>query len=478
MNTLEDIEKLTATNLAYAPILVALEKYKKTPMTGFHIPGHNRGEGVLAAFSEIVGADVLKLDTTDEFDNIGTLHPRTGAIKEAMTLAAEAFGAKRTFFLTGGSTIGNLAIAFGTTKPNDEILIGRNCHRSVLAGMVISGANPAWVIPKKLDDWAIFGAVEPSQIKAQLENNENISLVWVTNPTYEGVISDIEGISKICKEYNVPLVVDEAHGCLWNFSNQLPTSALHLGADAVVHSLHKTGGSMVQSSMLHISHNSKFDVEKIERALMLMHSTSPSVLLLASLDCARANLTSFEGREKIEAAIENAIYFRKSLEGFENISILNEKAGINFDLTKIFIKVKGLSGVRLEKILEEEFEIEIESASDEGLLILSNIGGKKSEFDYLINALKTIASRNYHRNEGDVSIKYTPLVDPKIIMSPRSAFFVSKEVVKKQEAIGRICSEVIALCPPGISVLLPGEVIREEHLPYLTGYDVIEVVKN
>ena len=462
------------------PILEALKNYKNAPMTGFHIPGHNCGQGVLKEFVDLVGADALKLDTTDEFDNLGTLHPATGAIKDAMDLCAQQFGVKRTFFLTGGSTIGNLAIALGNTKSTNDVLIGRNCHRSVLTGMIISGANPTWLIPKKLSDWAIFGAIQPEHVQKQLENNKNISLVWVTNPTYEGVISDIESIAKICRAHNVPLVVDEAHGALWKFSDKLPTSAIDLGADAVVHSFHKTGGSMVQSSMLHITKNSLLDVEKVERSLMLLHSTSPSVLLLASLDCARANLSSDEGKGKIEAAIENAKYFRNTLKNVENLSILDEDEGINFDITKIFLKVEGLSGVKLEEILEHEFKIEIESASDEGLLVLSNIGGCREEFEHLINALKTIAERDYTRSEFGESdaVRYTPLVDPKIIMSPRVAYFCSKEVVKKSECIGRICSQVIALCPPGISVLLPGELIREEHIPYLTGYEEIEVVCN
>lgn len=460
------------------PILEALKNYKAAPMTGFHIPGHNCGQGVLKEFVDLVGTDALKLDTTDEFDNLGTLHPATGAIKEAMDLCAEQFGVKRTFFLTGGSTIGNLAVALGATKSTNDVLIGRNCHRSVLTGMIISGANPHWLIPKKLSDWAIFGAIEPTHVEEQLKNNKNISLVWVTNPTYEGVISDIKTIAEICHRYNVPLVVDEAHGALWKFSDELPTSAVDLGADAVLHSFHKTGGSMVQSSMLHITQNSLLDVEKVERSLMLLHSTSPSVLLLASLDCARANLSSGEGRAQIKAAIENARYFRDALKNIGNLSVLD--AGVDFDITKIFLKIEGLSGVCLEKILEHEFKIEIESASDEGLLVLSNIGGCKGEFDYLINALKTIAARNHQRTEAGESdaVRYTPLVDPKIIMSPRVAYFCSKEVVKKSDAIGRICSQVIALCPPGISVLLPGELIREEHMPYLTCYDKIEVVRN
>lgn len=460
----------------YAPLVEAMKRYKNKPAVGFHIPGHNRGHAILPDFSNLVGQDVLSIDTTDEFDNLGTLFPSTGAIDEAQKLAAEAFGAKRTFFLTAGSTIANLALAFGITSVNQEIIIGRNCHRSVLSGMIISGANPNWIIPKKLNDWAIYGAIDPIELRRKLEDNPKTSLVWVTNPTYEGVVSDIEAISLICKEFDVPLIVDEAHGCLWNFSNVLPKSALKCGADAVVHSLHKTGGSMTQSSMLHISKNSKFDVHKIEHALKLLHTTSPSLLLLSSLDSARAFLASKYGKIAIENAIDNALYFRENASKISGVHVLNHLNNVSFDVTKIFLKVDGLSGKRLESILELDFGIEIESASDEGILILSNIGGKKEEFDVLLNALNEIFKRNYPDITHLEGIKFMPLTTPNVVMSPREAYFKNKELVLKADSIGRICAEVIALCPPGISVLLPGEVISEEHLPYLSEYNEIEVI--
>ena len=460
----------------YAPLVEAMKRYKENPCTGFHIPGHNRGQGVYDDFASLIGIDALNIDTTDEFDNLGTLFPSTGVIDEAQRLAAEAFGSKRTFFLTGGSTIANLALAFALTKPNDKIAIGRNCHRSVLSGMIISGANPNWIMPKKLDDWAIYGSLDAISLRKCLESDPDISLVWVTNPTYEGVVSDIEAISHVCHEFNVPLIVDEAHGCLWNFSDILPKSALKCGADAVVHSLHKTGGSMTQSSMLHISKNSKFDIHKVEHALKLLHTTSPSLLLLTSLDAARAYLSSSKGAQAINNAIDNALYFRGEAAKIDGVRVLNSKSNVRFDITKIFLKVDGLSGKRLESILELDFQIEIESASDEGILILSNIGNTKEEFDVLLAALRKITASNYPDLAYLEGIKFMPLTAPKVVMSPREAYFSKKERIKKEDAIGRVCAEVIALCPPGISVLLPGELIGEEHLPYLSDFSEIDVL--
>lgn len=463
--------------IVQAPLVNALLEYKKSPCTGFHIPGHNRGAAVFNPFKKIIGNDVLSVDTTDEFDNLGTLHPATGAIKAAMDMASVCYNSKKTFFITSGSTISNLAIAFGAISPTDEIAVARNSHRSVLTGAILTGANPLWLMPKKLDDWAIFGAVSADELNSKLAENPKIKFVWITNPTYEGVVSDVKSIAKICHKKNIPLIVDEAHGSLWNFHSELPETALNLGADAVVHSLHKTGGAMTQSSMLHIGKNSILDVEKIEHALKLLHTTSPSIILLASLDAARASLSSKEGHLKIQNAIDNAKFFRHEASKIDNVSILGENSNIETDVTKIFFKIKGLTGKRLESVLELDFNIEVESASDEGVLVLSNIGGTRSEFEYLLYAVKTIANNNYADLARFENVKFMPLTTPVVVMTPREAYFANKERIKKEDAIGRISAEVIALCPPGISVLLPGEIISSKHLPYLSEYTEIDVVK-
>lgn len=459
------------------PIVDALKQAYENPTYQFHIPGHTKGIGVLPEFRKLIGTKALSLDTTDEFDNLGTLHPATGPIKEAQELAAKAFGAKKTFFLLNGSTAGNLAIAMGLTKKGQRILTNRNCHRSILTGMIISGAEPLWLIPKRFEDWGIWGNVTPESVEEALNSHDDISMVWITNPTYEGVVSDIKSISAICKKHNVPLIVDEAHACLWNFSKHLPTTALQLGADAVVHSLHKTGGSMSQSSMLHISENSCLDVDAVEKALKLLHTTSPSLILLASLDAARANLESPRGKKQLERAISNAKYLRREIEQMEHIHDLKPDFGYLTDVTKVFIRADGLSGKRLESILEIEFGIEVESASDAGLLILSNLGNTRNDMQYLVKCLQTIDKSHYSDICYLENKKHMPMLTPIIKMSLREAFYSEKETIPKDKAIGRIAAEVIAECPPGIAVLLPGELITEAHLPYLADYEFIEVIK-
>ena len=470
------------TNLAdsqkvCAPIVEALKKACDNPTYQFHIPGHTKGNGSLPEFKKLIGTKALSIDTTDEFDGLGTLHPATGPIKEAQELAAKAFGAQKTFFLLNGSTAGNLAIGMALTKKGQKVIINRNCHRSALTGLMISGAEPIWICPNRIEDWSVWGNIQASDIEQAIKNNDNVGLVWITNPTYEGVVSDIKSISAVCKKYNIPLVVDEAHGCLWNFNKHLPETALKLGADAVVHSLHKTGGSMSQSSMLHIAKNSLINPDDVEKALKLLHTTSPSLLLLASLDSARATLESKSGQALLERMIKNAKYLRTRLDSIPNLHQLKSDFGYKTDVTKVFIKIDGLSGKRLESILEIDFGIEVESASDIGVLILCNMGNKRSDFVYLADALEKIATNNYTDICYLENRKHMPMLTPIIEMSLREAYYAEKETVAKEDAVGRISAEVIAECPPGISILLPGELITEEHLPYLNDYTTLEVVK-
>ena len=468
-----EIKELTRVK---APIVEALKHAYENPSYQFHIPGHTKGKAIFKDFKKLIGEKVLNIDTTDEFDNLGTLHPATGPIKEAQELAAQVFGAEKTFFLLNGSTAGNLAVGMALTRAGKKVVINRNCHRSALTGLMISGAEPIWICPSKIEDWSIWGSIQASTIEETLKANKDVDLVWITNPTYEGVVSDIKSISAVCKKYNVPLVVDEAHGCLWNFNNHLPETALKLGADVVLHSLHKTGGSMSQSSMIHVAKNGLVNPDDLEKALKLMHTTSPSLLLLASLDAARATLQSKSGQALLDRTIKNAKYLRKRLDSIPNLHQLKTDFGYMTDVTKVFIKIDGLSGKRLESILEIDFNIEVESASDIGVLILCNLGNKRSDFKYLADALEKIASNHYMDICYLENRKHMPMLEPQIKMSLRDAYYAKKEVLPKTLAIGRVAAEVIAECPPGISILLPGELITEEHLPYLNDYETLEVV--
>jgi len=459
------------------PILDALENSLKNPTIPLHIPGHARGEGTLPKFKDIVGKQIIDIDTTDEFNGLGKLHPAEGPIAKAQALAAEAFGAAKSFFLVNGSTIGNIALALTIASENSKIIIGRNCHRSIISGLTLTGAEPVWAIPEKLEKWGLWGAITAENIEKLLDENPDAGVVWINNPTYEGIVSDVEAIAKVCKARNVILAVDEAHGCLWKFNNKLPKSAIDCGADAVVHSLHKTGGSFSQSSILHISKESKINAEELEANLSMLHSTSPSLILLASLDASRGYLTSEYGKDKLQKAVKNAEETRKILSSIKGVKVLSSDDGIEIDPTKIYIKIDGLSGKRLESILEFEYNISIEAATDEGILALSNIGNTAEELYAFCDAIKEIVKRNYSDITYLEHIKYMPLNVPEIVCTPRKAYISQKEKISPEESVGRVSAEVIAICPPGIPVLVPGERITEEHLPFLAKTHLIQVVK-
>ena len=426
--------------------------------------GYQRKDPVVSSFAEWIGTHAL---STALDDSIG----RIGHSDNPLDLAIANKG-----YFQYQSPDGIKITRDGRFKIDKDgnLLTLENAHVLANDGTPIR----LHIVPEKLEDWSLWGEIRPQDIEKALQQNDDVAMVWITNPTYEGVVSDIKSIAQVCKKYDVPLIVDEAHGCLWNFNKNLPSSSIHLGADAVVHSLHKTGGSMSQSSMLHITKGSKFDPERVERTLQLLQTTSPSMLLMASLDAARANLESKRGKRQLSRAIQYAKFIRKKLQKIEGVNVLEATENFNQDITKVFISVDGLSGKRLESILEIDFDIEVESASDVGVLLLINIGNTKQEIQYLVNSIEKIAKSNYSDIYYIEKRKHMPMLTPKIIMNPREAYYSEKETIPKEKAIGRISAEVIAECPPGISILLPGELITEEHMPYLNEYKCIEVIKN
>ena len=302
--------------------------------------------------------------------------------------------------------------------------------------------------------------------------------VWVTNPTYEGIVSDIKEIAAICKDHNVTFIVDEAHGSHWKFNNQLPQSAIELGADAVVHSIHKTSGSFSQSSMLHLGHDSKIDYDEILDNLKMLQSTSPSYLLLASLDAARAFIDSVPGRAKLAQMVYSSNKTRELINSLKDCYCLGPNDGYDIDPTKLYITISGISGRKLKDILEFEFHIETEAKTDKGILALANIGNTDNELEYLYEAIRNIISRKHIYSDCDTEpVKYMPFSIPEMVKLPREAYFSKKEKVNPLNAIGRVSAEIVAICPPGIPILVPGELIQKEHLLYLSDKDFIWVSK-
>ena len=426
---------------------------KKHERILFTTPSHGQKSPYLPNLEGYYNWDYSEIEG---FDNLAD---PSGAILMAQGRASDCFGAKNTFFLTGGATLGILAAMKSVIQEGDRVLVARNCHKSVYNGLVVTCARVDWLMPETNDYFGIYGEINPEEVENNLKLNQYKALI-ITSPTYEGVNSDIEAISKICRQYGVYLIVDEAHGALYNFSDKLPKTALEQGADFVINSLHKNAGAPNQCALLHVSNRIRDDFEwrQVQRAINLFNTSSPSYPLLACIEAAITYLHSKEGKKAIDDLINNIEHFKKDLrkEGWEFYD--NE----NSDPTKILIKRPDVSGLELSEKLFIGFHIEDEMASDVCALYLCGIGTTRAKLDRLKNAIKKVKLTK-QTQEPKVSFQPFPFVK----MLPFEAFYKDYAFVSKENAILKVSSEMIVPYPPGIGILYPGEAIQEWHLDYL-----------
>lgn len=362
--------------------LINLIKNFKRPFL-FTTPSHS-GVG-FGEFAKLLGQKIFKYDFSeiDGFDNIR--NPQ-GVLKNSQIKAAEIYNAQKSFYLYNGSTSGILALMLSVLNENDKVLIPKNCHISVLNGLILSRADGVFFEPEYDEDFDAPKPISPAAIESILFENSDIKAMIITNPTYEGVESDLVTISTICKAHNVILITDESHGALWNFSEKLPVPSIQLGADASVQSLHKTAGALTQSSILHIANDSKILPVKVQESLNLINSTSPSYLLLASIESSIEFLNSKKGAFELDKTLNQILKIREKLCKIEGVELLK-----NSDFTKIFIKVKGFSGEGLSQKLSEHM-IEDELANEKGVLLLCGLGTSKEKLDKLYKIVKKIAT--------------------------------------------------------------------------------------
>lgn len=426
---------------------------KKPERILFTTPSHGQKSPYLPNLEGYYNWDYSEIEGFDNFAD------PSGAILMAQGRASDCFGAKNTFFLTGGATLGILAAMKSVIQEGDRVLVARNCHKSVYNGLVVTCARVDWLMPETNDYFGIYGEINPEEVENNLKLNQYKALI-ITSPTYEGVNSDIEAISKICRQYGVYLIVDEAHGALYNFSDKLPKTALEQGADFVINSLHKNAGAPNQCALLHVSNRIRDDFEwrQVQRAINLFNTSSPSYPLLACIEAAVTYLHSKEGKKAIDDLINNIEHFKKDLrkEGWEFYD--NE----NSDPTKILIKRPDVSGLELSEKLFREFHIEDEMASDVCALYLCGIGTTRAKLDRLKNAIKKVKLTK-QTQEPKASFQPFPFVK----MLPFEAFYKDYAFVSKENAILKVSSEMIVPYPPGIGILYPGEAIQEWHLDYL-----------
>lgn len=439
------------------PLIDMLKNFGKISPHYYCVPSHHLGHGADENFLNLVGSQMLGFDVT-ETPLTDDLHEAEGAIKKAEQLASDLFNSDRTFFLVNGTTCGNEAMVISSVCEGEKILVARNCHKSVLMGLIISGATPIYIEPEKSTDFHTFGSISPKKVKEAFELNPDIKAFIMTSPTYYGICSDIEKIAEICHLYGAMLLVDEAHGAHLNFSDILPKSAISSGADMAAQSIHKTLGSMTQSSMLHIK--SKIaDISKVDAALKIVQSTSPSYILMASLDGARHNM-AVNGKTAVSNMIRCADYLRKGLNSIDKVHCPYEISNSVFaiDKTRIVFSIDNVSGFSVSDLLLEKHNICTEMADDRNVIAVIGHGDTLDDMDYLINAVNDIAETAY---KEDLFPYDFPAVPPMAI-TPRKAFFAHSQSISLEKSCGMVSAEMIAPYPPGIPIIYPGEIITED----------------
>ncbi|GFI61433.1 arginine decarboxylase [Clostridiales bacterium] len=451
-------------NQQKTPIIDALKKFDNELCSYFCIPSHHRGLGADSSFLGLVGSDMLKYDLT-ETPLTDDLHNPDGVIKEAEALAAELFGADRTFFLINGTTCANEAMILSAANNGEKILVARNCHKSVLMGLILSGAQPIYIEPEISTDFCTFGSISPSKVKLAFEKNPDIKAFILTSPTYYGICSDLEAIAEICHSYGALLLVDEAHGSHLSFSQQLPKSALESGADMSAQSIHKTLGSMTQSSMLHVKKR-RINIDMVDLSLKVVQSTSPSYILMASLDGARHHM-ALRGGEAVNTIISTAEYIRSSLNAINGVYCCGSSPDDSVfatDKTRLVFYIDGISGFMVSDMLFKKYNIFTEMADFRNVIIIIGSGDTHHDAYRLIEAVSQIASSN----EKKINFKFCSTGIPPALLTPREAFFSPSERITLEKSVGKISAEMIAPYPPGIPVIYPGEIITHEIYEFIS----------
>ncbi|MEG6586633.1 aminotransferase class I/II-fold pyridoxal phosphate-dependent enzyme [Dendrosporobacter sp. 1207_IL3150] len=460
-------------NYSDVPIIDALANYNREKVVRFHMPGHKGNEMAKGQLAELIGSKAYSIDVTNipEMDN---LHQPHGIIKQAEQLAAEAFGADKSYFLVNGSSSGLQALIMTVCNPGDKIIVPRNIHRSVLGGIILTGAIPVYYKPAYDMEYCIPLGCISDEIEQCLKTHGSAKGVLVVNPTYHGVTSDIVKLSDLAHRYGMPLIVDEAHGPHLKFHKDLPQSAIEQGADAVVHGTHKMLTSFTQASMLHLRGN-LLDRNRLEAVLRILQSTSTSYLLLASLDSARAMIQE-NGVEMITQALENSAYLRTEIANIRGLKTMGKEIigrdGVHgLDLTKVTVSFRelGISGYCIEKVLREEFKIQVEMADLFNILLLVTYGNRNSDTIAILKALTTIID-SLRLCDGLSVPKNDVLMypeNPEMVLTPREAFFAKVEFSPLDKVAGKISAEIITCYPPGVPVIGPGEKYTQDIIDYI-----------
>ncbi len=458
------------------PLFTALKQHAASNPVQFHIPGHKKGLGSDQEFREFIGDDALSIDLIN-IAPLDDLHQPMGVIERAQKLAADAFGSDYTYFSVQGTSSVIMTMIMTVCSPGDKIIVPRNVHKSVMAAIIFAGAKPVFVSPVRDENLGIDHGITTASVRRALDRHPDAKGVLVINPTYFGVCADLKEIVELAHSRGVPVLVDEAHGVLIHFHEKLPVSAMAAGADMAATSVHKLGGSMTQSSVLNVNvKNGHVNPQRVQTIISMLTTTSTSYILLASLDTSRRNL-ALNGHEIAERAIAMAQDTRRRINEIEGLycfgeELLGGEATFNYDPTKLTIHIRhlGITGYDAENWLREHYNLEIEMSDMYNILCLVTPGDTEDSVNTLVTAL-TQMSAEFHGSGREIKELVVKIPEiPQLALTPRDAFYGDTEIIPLADAAERIIAEFIYVYPPGIPILLPGEVISQENIDYITDH--------
>ena len=449
-----------------APVYEALEKFGKMRVVPFDVPGHKRGRGN-PELAKLLGEKCVSMDVNSmkPLDNL--CHP-VSVIREAEQLAADAFGAANAFLMVGGTTSAVQSMILSSVKAGEKVILPRNMHRSVMGALVLCGAVPVYVNPDCDARLGIPLGIRLEQLEETIARTPDAKAVLVNNPTYYGICSDMRGIVQLAHAHGMKVLADEAHGTHFYFGEELPLSAMAAGADMAAVSMHKSGGSLTQSSLLLTG--PAVNADYVRQIINLTQTTSASYLLLSSLDISRRNL-ALRGKESFAGVIELAEYAREEINdagGWYAFGkeLKNGGSVFDFDATKLSVHTLdvGLAGIEVYDILRDEYDIQIEFGDLGNILAYLSIGDRKRDVERLVSALAEIRRLYAKDRAGMMDNEY---IAPDVAVTPQFAFYSPKECLPIRDTAGRICTEFVMCYPPGIPILAPGERVTEEIIDYI-----------
>jgi lysine decarboxylase len=456
------------------PYLDALEEYARRRPGRLHVPGHKGGSGADPGLRLAIGDKALALDIPALTEGID-LGPEPTAFQQAQQLAADAWGAKRTWFLINGASQGNHVAALAFAHTGDAAVVQRNAHSSTIDGIILSGLRPTFVGPELDGELGIAHCLTPDSLSKALDATPDAVGAMVVSPTYFGAVADVRGLAEVAHARGLPLVVDEAWGAHLGFHPDLPEQALALGADLVISSTHKIIGSLTQSAMVHLGRGSeeRLDENVVDRAVTLVESTSPSSLLIGSLDAARRH-AAVHGRELIGETMRAVDAARESIRGIRGLDVLDQRIvgrpGVYaYDPLRLAVDVRGTgaTGYELAAALHPAGDINLELAGENVIVAVFGMGEDAGpQAERLVEALRAVSSDVFREGGGQAKFAPPPLWG-ELAMGPRDAFLGPQETVPAHEAVGRIAAESLAAYPPGIPNVLPGERLTSETLEYV-----------